>query len=145
MTQAVDIKALSVADLCHHIAETKAFMVRAKGNLDALQQELGERLAPQAQNLYAAAGKVNGDITFEEGGQKFKASISKTVKWDNAKLQTIAAGMDWAAAQRIFKIKFEVSESTFKAMTDLELIAKLEEARSETTGELKIEPIINKD
>jgi hypothetical protein len=125
------------------LAELRKTLVVA--TITALQEELALRLTPEAAQMFAAAGKDAGDITFTtHGGLKFKASVSKTVKWDGAKLQAIAAEMEWPAVQRLFKIDFGVAESTYKAIIDDGLRAKLDDARTTKLGDLKITIIPDK-
>lgn len=141
------LQALSLAELRDHLLAAEARKATAVAEIGVLQEEISFRLSPEAAQLFAAAGKDAGDVTFTtHGGLKFKASVSKTVKWDNAKLQAIAATMEWPVAQRLFKIDFAVPEATFKAILDDELRKKLEDARTTKLGDLKITPITdNKD
>lgn len=145
MTTAVDVRTLPLSKLCEHIAELEAGKASITAQIAALQEELGFRLSPEAAQLFAAAGKDAGDVTFTtHGGLKFKASVSKTVKWDGEKLKAIAATMEWPAVQRLFKVDFAVPEATFKAILDDDLRKKLEDARTTKLGDLKITPITDK-
>lgn len=137
-----DVKLLTLPQLREEIQNAEARAFAAKSDLDFLLNELNSRLSHEAATLFQNAGKQAGDITFiTNDGVKLKASVSKTVSWDNDKLQVIASSMDWAAAQRIFDISFKVPEATFKAIPDVELVAKLEAARTVKYGELKIKPL----
>lgn len=146
MNQPIDIKKLTLPQLRDAIAQAEQWKVDVAARLSALQNELCERVSSEARQLFAAAGKQAGDVTFTTAdGVKLKASISKTVKWDNAQLQAIASSMDWAMAQRVFDISFKVPESTFKAIPDPKLVAKLEAARTVKYGDLTIKPVFDKD
>lgn len=134
-------KTPTLSELRDAIAEAELAKANADTTLKLLLDTLRSRVESEAAALFAADGKQAGDITFMADGVKLKASISKTVKWDNDKLQSIAAGMDWSMAQRVFDISFKVPEATFKAIPDPELVAKLEAARTVKYGELSIKPI----
>lgn len=136
-----NIKSLTIPELREYIANLISRQAALKQAAEEAQDELASRVSNEAAALFAKAGKTSGDITFEADGVKLKASVSKSVKWDNAKLQAVAASMDWDTAQRIFKISFDVPEATFKAIPDPELVAKLTEARTVKYGELTIKPI----
>lgn len=136
-----EVKKLTLAQLNDAIRAAEEDKQTADLILKALLDELRSRVESEAAALFAAGGKQAGDITFMADGVKLKASISKTVKWDNDKLQAIAASMDWSMAQRVFDISFKVPEATFKAIPDPELVAKLEAARTVKYGELSIKPV----
>lgn len=106
-----------------------------------IQSRISEILADEAKRQFGE--KLAGDVTLDTDVGKFKASISKTVKWDNGKLQAIASTMPWGEAQSLFKIDFSVSEANYKAVQSMrpELAARLDEARSTKYGELTIKPV----
>lgn len=135
-----ETRPMNITELRDAIAHAEAAKANADTMLKILLDDLRSRVESEAAALFQAGGKQAGDITFIADGVKLKASISKTVKWDNDKLQAIASGMEWAVAQRIFDISFKVPEATFKAIPDPELVAKLEAARTVKYGELSIKP-----
>jgi len=136
-----NLKGFTIPELREYIAGLAGRQAALKQCFEEAQDELASRVSNEAAALFAKADKTSGDVTFEADGVKLKASVSKSVKWDNAQLQAIAAGMDWDTAQRIFKISFEVPEATFKAIPDPELVAKLEAARTVKYGDMTIKPI----
>lgn len=113
----------------------------ADNEVKYLQGKISEILADDAKQRFG--DKLSGDITFENEAGKFKASIGKTVKWDSAKLQSIAANMPWPEVVSFFKIDFSVPESNYKSAQTLrpELAGLLDEARSTKYGELTIKPV----
>lgn len=135
------LRALTLQQIREYIAQGKQRMAAIKGEIEQLEDELFNRLQSDADALFQAAGKNSGDVTFERDGLKFKASIGKSVSWDGAKLQEIAASMDWPTVQRIFKIDFGMAEATFKAIPDEALRARIEEARTVKLGALTIKPV----
>lgn len=106
----------------------------------AIQGEIEKQLFDVAMQSFKNQDKTSGDLTLLTDAGKVKASISKTVKWDSAKLQKIASGMSWAEAQGVFKIDFSVPEANYKAAQNLkpELAEKLLDARSVKYGDLKL-------
>ena len=113
----------------------------ADNEIKYLQGKINEILADDAKQRFG--DKLSGDITFETEAGKFKASISKTVKWDSTKLQGIAANMPWQEVVSFFKIEFSVPEANYKSAQSLrpDLAALLDEARSTKYGELTIKPV----
>jgi len=112
-----------------------------QAEISALNEAIHNSLLDTAKKAFLAGNKSAGDVTMTvDGAGKFKASISKTVKWDSAKLQGIAAGMSWNEANSVFKIDFSVSEANYKAAQTMkpELAEKLLAARSVKYGDLRI-------
>jgi hypothetical protein len=135
---AVDIKAVSEDELVAMITAARGRVANEKLALAALENELSDRQADTAARLFQQAEKEDGAITFTVGGLKYKGEIKKTVKWDSEKLQAIAKHMDWAVAQRVFDITFNVPERTFNAMTDPALIEQLLKARTTKRSDLVV-------
>lgn len=101
---------------------------------------LRERFEADVEAAFARAGKTAGALTVTlDGGLVAKADIPKKVKWDQAKLQAIAAGLPWAQVAHLFKIEFTVPEAKFKALMPGELRDAVAAARDETTGALKFD------
>ena len=112
-----------------------------QNEIDQLREAIHNSLSDTAAKLFVSDGKMSGDVTISvDGAGKFKASISKTVKWDSAKLQSIAASMPWNEAISVFKIDFSVPEANYKAAQTMrpDLAEKLIEARTVKYGDLKI-------
>lgn len=141
-------KTTPLAELRQKLDDAKARLSVAVSEMQPLQDEvnklqeaISDALSDTAATLFANEGKNAGDITINiDGAGKFKASISKSVKWDSAKLQNIAASMPWNEAVGLFKIDFSVPEANFKAAQSMkpELAEKLIEARTVKYGDLKI-------
>ena len=130
------------------LREQRAEMVRAiedrKAILQQIDDKISDALSDIAYKAMEAAGKTSGDVTITPfDGLRFKASVSKTVKYDSAKLQALAATLPWQKTTQLFKIDFSVPEENYKALQKLEpdLAAKIEEARTVKYGAMKITPI----
>jgi len=128
----------NIRALGSEIVTARAALAAAKGRLDELETAFTAALVGEAAAEFNEAGKSEGDITFRANGVKVKATVPKTVKWDSAKLQAIAAEMPWSTVERLFDIKFGMKESTYKAIPDEALLAKVNEARTTKVGELKV-------
>lgn len=137
-----------IAELRKKLDDAKAKYAVAVSAMQPLQDEINQiseaihdSLSDTAAKLFSESGKPAGDVTMTiDGAGKFKASISKTVKWDSTKLQNIAASMPWNEAVGLFKIDFTVPEENFKAAQTMkpELAEKLLDARTVKYGDLKI-------
>lgn len=146
MTEVTNLKSLSIVQLRDAITNAESRKARASAELVLLHAEIEDRFREQANAMFSAAGKNSGDLTITTAsGMKFKASISKTVKWDSTKLREIASTMEWPVVQRLFKMDFSVPEATFKAIPDEALLAKITDARTVQYGSLTIKPINEKD
>jgi hypothetical protein len=124
--------------LAELIAQERQHVAVCRERLADMEAELGRRQELTAAEILQAAGKETGTLAFSHGGMKFKAERAKKVTWDSDKLKAIAQGMPWEMAQRLFDIEFRVPENTYKAIHSPELIAKLDEARTTKTGDLRV-------
>lgn len=136
-----DLRTLSMPELRAKLAAAEADKAAAAARIASIQQEITGRLSGIAAKLFEESGKPAGDITFEAEGGKFKASISKSVSWDNSRLQAIARELPWNQAELLFDIKFSVPEAKYKALVDPALKDKLDDARTVKYGELVIKPV----
>lgn len=132
------IKTKTTAELHAFAGEISEAIAFQKATLDNINAELLARYGERFASELTAAGKTDGEVSREVDGVKLTYAVKPKVKWDNARLQAIAAGMPWDVAQRVFKIEFAVPERTFKALTDNGLIAKLNEARTVEYSEPKV-------
>lgn len=106
----------------------------------AIEGAINKQLLDVAMQSFKNQDKLDGDLTLLTDAGKIKASISKTVKWDSAKLKTIASTMSWEEANGLFKIDFSVPEANYKAAQSLkpELAQQLQDARTVKRGDLKL-------
>lgn len=129
-------------ELVTALVATKDKLVEVKGQLAWLEDQISTRKLDTAQKVFEANGKEFGEITFvDANGLKYKAVREQKIKWDNAALQKIAAGMDWKSAQRVFKIEFGLSETIYKSLRatgNAELNDALAAARTTIPGALKV-------
>ena len=121
-----------------------AFRTDTKDSIDRLTAHIAEidaeylrRFGSHLESVLTDAGKQSTSVDVE-GGFKAKGSISKTVKWDGAVLQTIAASMSWEEIRHYFKIDFAVPEAIFKALPPGKLKEAVEKARTVKYGDLKV-------
>lgn len=124
-------------DIVASIEERKAI-------LQQIDDKISDVLSDIAYKAMEAAGKNSGDVTITPfDGLRFKASVSKTVKYDTEKLMRLASTMPGQKVTQLFKIDFSVSEESYKALQKFEpeLAAKIEEARTVKYGAMKIIPI----
>lgn len=111
-----------------------------------LNDELTIVIDPATYIKQAGKDKSGGAATFEIGGVKFNAEAEKKVKWDSKKLQNLAAKLDWKVVVSIFKITFEVSETSYKnVVTSVSaglipeaILEEINEARTVKIEEAKI-------
>lgn len=106
-----------------------------KQMLADIQAELLRRHGAALKARLEASGKTDGSASLELDGVKLTYKVGKEIDWDNDKLKTIAASMDWATASRVFDIKFKVPERVYNAIPDPALVARLNEARTVTYKE----------
>ena len=109
-----------------------------KAALDEINKSILAVAKPHAEAAYTREGKNDGTVSFAIGSRVFKSVISKTVKYDTEKLQSIAGSIPWADAEKLFKIEFDVPERAFNAVTDADLKKRLTEARTVKYGAPKI-------
>ena len=111
-----------------------------------IDAELARIISPETHLIAAGKMVAGGSTTIEEHGVKFVVEAKKEVKWDSAKLQNIAARMPWEMVESIFKIAFEITETSYKnclnntksGMLDAQIMALIDDARTVQIGEAKI-------
>jgi len=120
----------STADLRRLVADINETIAAQKAMVEHITQVITERHAPRMALEMELAGKQHGEISREIDGVKLTYCVDKKVKWDSKQLQALASSLPWSTVERVFKIKFEVPEPTYKALTDDTLRAKIDEART---------------
>ena len=128
----------STAELRSLVADINETIAAQKRMVDDITAELTRRFGDSFAAELAAAGKQHGEISREVDGVKLTYSLDRKVKWDTKQLQAVAASLPWATVERVFKIKFEVPEPTYKALTDDSLRARLDEARTVEYAQPKV-------
>ena len=135
-----DISQTPTADLIERLSLLNDERAMIGAEVDSINEVIANRYLPVITETYEAAGKLHGKVDrVIDNRIKVVADISKFVKWDNANLQSVAAGMDWAVAQHLFKITFSVSETVFNGLApDDPRKAALEDARTVVYGKPKL-------
>jgi len=118
--------------------ELEAKLAPKKTRLEEVNADILRIGVPLASAVYQREGKPDGTIKFASGDHIFKSVIGKTVSYDSEMLREIATSIPWQQAQEIFKIKLDVSETTFKKLEDQELKQRIMAARTVKYGEPKI-------
>lgn len=142
---------LTLEQLRDRIAAAETRKALAAEELKELEAELTDRLSGEVAQIMVQMGKSHGELTLSITNQqtgevmKFKANISKTVKWDSKRLQEIAGTMDWEKAEKLFDIKFSVQEKTYNAIFDEQLLAQINEARTVKYGEVAVKPVFDQE
>lgn len=112
----------------------------AKSDLKTVDDEINQKFLAPLQEEYRLMAKNSGTVKCHTGivGIEAHADIKKTVTWDQAKLRAVMQGMTWEQIQRLFKIDVEVGEKVFNDIADMDLKAKLTDARMVKYAEPKI-------
>lgn len=130
--------------LCEQRKEVVALIEQQKSILQQIDDRITDVLSDNAFKIMEAAGKNSGDVTMTlADGTRYKASVSKTVKYDSDYLFQLASTIPWDEARSIFKIDFSVPEANYQALQKLkpELAEKVAAARTVKYGDIKIIPI----
>ena len=92
-------------------------LVKAKSLKSKLTSALNLKFKDQAKLLLAQDNKDFGTIHFKEGFVHIKSEIKKTVKWDQAKLETMAQRIRESGGDptEYIDISYKVSESKYKS------------------------------
>lgn len=135
-----NINTLSVAELrSRHKEITESSKQQLADIMDALAAKCGTELARIFQNK----DKTSGDVSAEFDGVKVQLSVSKEVKWNDAKLKEAAALIPADKVNAIFVAKLTVPEKVYSVLSTLldaenPALAKINEARLVKIGEPKI-------
>jgi len=129
----------NLQEIATNIARLEAAKATIESELKAMNMALKAEVMGKFSEAFKLADKTAGEITLAIDAVKLKGKIPKKVKWDSSKLQVIASSMPWDKAQKVFDISFSVPEKIYSALTDNELQAQLDTARTVEYGDLKIE------
>ena len=136
-----DMLDCSLDELSGKLEQNAKLLAYHKAEIDLLQTELRRRFGESIARSLAEAGKEHGTVRLPmQDGLTVKADVAKTVKWDSAKLLTLAQTMPWAAVTRVFKVEFSMSETAYAGVAAVapDLQAKVDAARTVTFGAPKI-------
>ena len=136
-----DLKTMTFTDLRNSLKINMSVLDRIKADVAAINDEISSRIAISAKASLDQAGKDAGTVNLElQDGVTAKCVATKTVKWDSKKLEAVARTMDWGRVQKLFTLKFGMSETVYKGIdaVDPELRARIDEARTVTISEPKI-------
>ena len=131
---------MSVGDLYEYHAAVKHAAEQAALEVKAVNAVIAERFSLQMQDAYNRADKAHGTMRVDLGdGIEAKGEVSKTVSWDQSKLQAMAADMDWPTVSHFFNITFKVPEKVYDGLPPDDPRKKLfDEARTVKYGDGKI-------
>lgn len=125
---------LSLAALYDRLSEADEAIEHAKATKAEIADELEARFRTAINAGFAQKAKTHGTISIAapEAGFKISAEITKTVKWDSAKLLAAMSTMTWDQVQRIFKLTAEIPEKVWTGLlaASPELATKLSDART---------------
>lgn len=123
----------SVAALYRAAVQLKHQTDLLKAEKAEIDAELDRRFGTAVTDFYKTKGKATGQVRVPIlDGYALEANIEQKVSWDNDGLMAIASGMPWDKASKLFKIKFEMPEAIYKALTEDTLIAAVNKARTVT-------------
>ncbi len=83
-----------------------------------LMGEAEARFLTQSMHQLEATNGL-GTTHIERDGVKVSCTVGKKVVWDNDLLKQMASGMSWEVAQKIFSIKFSITENMFNSLGGL--------------------------
>lgn len=110
----------------------------AKGRLTQLNDRIAATVKQPMEAAFTRVGQPGGTVKFAIGNHIYKAVIDKRIEWDSDMLSEVARGMIPDQAREIFKVKYTVPETVFRAMADHAMKAKLAAARIVKYSEAKI-------
>lgn len=125
------------------LAAREAAMLKtteAAAALKIIEDEISAGNMSRVQEEYRLLTKQSGSIKIVDGatGIEIVADIKKTADYDQDKLREIASSLAWDQTQRIFTIKFGISERVYNDIADPELKTKIDGARTVKYSEPKI-------
>jgi hypothetical protein len=112
----------SVTELLLRRNEESAVIEMARRRIAAVNDEIERRYKNVMADNLVALGKDHGTLnqTLEGGAVEVKFVRSKKVKWDGAKLMSIASTLPWDRASAIFKIDFSMPEKIYSALAGVD-------------------------
>lgn len=128
----------STEELRSLVADINETIAAQKRMVEDITAEMTRRFGEIFAAEMAAAGKQHGEISREVDGVKLTYSLDRKVKWDTKGLQSVASTLPWTTVEKVFKIKFEVTEPIYKALTDDGLKARIDEARTVEYAQPKV-------
>lgn len=133
----VSLPASHLYEVQESLANAQAIMA-AKAK--AIQSEITRRFRDLAKEEYLLRGKAHGVLTLPvSDGLAVKTEIRQTVKWDNPKLEAIAAEMRFEDARHYFDITFSMKEAAYKALPpDSNLKSRIDGARTTKLSDLSV-------
>ena len=97
-----------------------------KDQLALVEEEIEDRFIDSAAEIM---GGPIGTAVIDVDGTKLKIEVTKRVAWDQDLLKDLGRKLPPEIRENILSIKFNVTESTYKNVSDPELKSQLDEAR----------------
>jgi len=120
--------------------ELKTIIVELRDELKNIEEQLSDLYLPVARDVLRSHGEDFGTAQFFEGNQKFKAVVSKKIKWDQDLLAGALNNMTAENAQHYGKLTFAVEERKYTAAPPA-IKEILEECRTAEIGRFTVEVI----
>lgn len=126
----IDATKLSLHEIDAQLQKATTELSIIKATQKDLMAELDRRYSERATlSLIDNVGGF-GTANIYDNGYEVKAIAGKRITYDNDMLQKLAGSLPWEEAQRLFKIKFDIPETTYKGIIDTDLLAKIDKART---------------
>lgn len=128
-------EAASIPELFELQEKAIANLTSAKVEVTNVVTEVARRFAGSISQALTQADKTHGTVSLQlQDGYSVKGDIKQKVDWDSDILMALAQTMPWDRVEKIFKIKFSMSETIYKglAAASPETVAAVDKARTVT-------------
>lgn len=137
------LEEMGIAQLSEYQGRLEERAKELKSDLVDYKAELARRFGDLADASMKKAGKTHGsltDILPEASGYRLFHKTPVKVEWDSDRLTEWAAGQPWQTVQHYCRVKFEVRESVWRALSpDDQHKEAFRAARSEKIGATSFE------
>lgn len=124
------LKTTSTAELKKLVNEITETIAYHKGIVEKINAELLARYEEKFKEEFERAGKSEGELTRKFDGVSITMAVKPKIKWDNKKLENVAANLPWEVVSNLFKIEFSITETKYKAIIDPALKNAVTDART---------------
>jgi hypothetical protein len=124
------LKTTSAAELKKLVTEITETIAYHKSIVEQINAELLSRYEKGFKEEFERAGKTEGELTRKFDGISITMAIKPKIKWDNKKLENVAANLPWETVSNLFKIEFSITETKYKSISDPKLKDAIMDART---------------